>query len=273
VKYLKDLRFIFSGSVILIIICMAVFATWIAPRDPLEIDTRQSLKPPSSEHIFGTDEYGRDILSRVIFGSRVSLLVAFTSITSAAIVGTSFGVIGGFYSGWIDSIIMRFMDVVLCFPPIILGIMIVGFLGPGIQNLILVISILYVPYFARIAYGSTLSIKSKEYVDASRVIGATDFHLIRRSILPNILAPIIVQISLGSASVVLLESGLSFLGLGVVPPTPSWGLMIGDGRGYMLISPWYVLWPSIALALTILAINTFGDSLRDILDPTIRSQI
>lgn len=269
-RFLKNPRFILSGSFILLVVLMAIFAPLLAPHDPLALNTRQALKPALPGFPFGTDEYGRDILSRIIFGARPSLMVATGAVLLATLVGVPLGMIGGYYGDWVENLTMRFVDVIMCFPPIVLGIMVVGFLGPGIRNLILVIGFLYVPRFARIAHSATLSVRPQEYVEASRAIGASTPHTIRHAIFPNILAPIIVQASLSMAAAILLESGLSFLGLGIVPPTPSWGLMIGDGRGYMLINPSYVIWPSLVLGATILSINVFGDTLRDLLDPRLR---
>lgn len=269
-QLLTNPRLVIAGLGILVVMLMAFFAPLLAPYDPLELNTRQALKSPSAEHWFGTDEYGRDIFSRVIYGSQISLRVAAGAVAFATFFGVLLGVAGGYFGQWVETATMRTIDVVMCFPPIILGVFVVGFLGPGVRNLILVIGLLYIPRFARIAHSATLSVKGQDFVEASHAIGATDLHIVRKAILPNILAPIIVQVSLSMAAAILLESGLSFLGLGVVPPTPSWGLMIGNGRGYMMINPSYVVWPSLVLVAAILAINTFGDALRDILDPRLR---
>ena len=270
-RFLRDPRFVLSGFVVTIIVLMALLAPLFAPHDPIALNTSNALQGPSGAYTFGTDEYGRDILSRIIFGAQASLQVAIGAVLVAMLIGLPIGIFAGYFGGWIETLSMRVIDVIMCFPPIILGILVVGFLGPGIRNLIMVIGLLYIPRFARIAHSTTLSLRSQEYVDASRAVGATDLYIIRRAILPNILAPIIVQASLSLAAAILLESGLSFLGLGIVPPTPSWGLMIGDGRGYMLLNPWYVIWPSLVLAVTILSINVLGDSLRDILDPRLKT--
>ena len=270
-RFLRDPRFALSGILVLVIVVMALLAPRFAPHDPIALNTREALQGPTSAHVFGTDEYGRDILSRIIFGAQASLQVALGAVLVAMLIGIPIGVLGGYFGGWIETLTMRVIDVIMCFPPIILGILVVGFLGPGIRNLILVIGLLYIPRFARITHSATLTLRNRDYVDASRAVGATDLYIIRRAVLPNILAPIIVQASLSLAAAILLESGLSFLGLGIVPPTPSWGLMIGDGRGYMLLNPWYVIWPSVVLAVTILSINVLGDSLRDLLDPRLKT--
>lgn len=270
-RFLRDPRFVISSIVVTVIVIMALLAPLFAPYDPIALNTREALQGPTGAHFFGTDEYGRDILSRIIFGAQASLQVALGAVLAAMLIGLPIGIAGGYFGGWIETLTMRVIDVIMCFPPIILGILVVGFLGPGVRNLIMVIGLLYIPRFARIAHSATLTLRNQEYVEASRAVGATDIRIIQHAILPNILAPIIVQASLSLAAAILLESGLSFLGLGIVPPTPSWGLMIGDGRGYMLLNPSYVIWPSLVLAVTILSINVLGDSLRDILDPRLKT--
>ena len=186
------------------------------------------------------------------------------------VIGVFLGVMGGYFQGWIEQILMRLVDALLCFPPILLAMVVVGLLGPGVSNLVIVIGILYSTTFARLAYASTIQVKAMEYVTVAVAVGVGNRRLIWRHILPNILSPLIVQASLTAAATILLESGLSFLGLGVVPPTPSWGLIIGAARNYMDQSPLYVVWPSLLIASIVLAINTFGDTLRDFLDPRLR---
>ena len=259
-----------SGSIILVIVLIAIFAPVLARYDPLKIDPLRVLQPPSSQNPLGTDEFGRDVLSRLIYGAQPSLIVAVGATTLALLIGVFLGVIAGFFRGWIEQISMRLVDALLCFPPILLAMVVVGLLGPGITNLVIVIGILYSTTFARLAYASTLQVKAMEYVTVAVAVGVGNRGLIWRHILPNILSPLIVQASLTAAATILLESGLSFLGLGVVPPTPSWGLIIGAARNYMYQSPLYVLWPSLLIAGIVLAINTFGDTLRDFLDPRLR---
>jgi len=267
VIFLRSPRFMITGTIFLLTILVAVFAPLLAPRDPLEFNTKSILASPWGEYLLGTDEFGRDILSRLLYGARPSLITAFCATALAMVMGVILGLVAGHFGGWVDQIIMRCMDVVLTFQPILLAMVIVGFLGGGVRNLIITIGVLYAPTFARLTYASTIQVKGMEFIIAANSIGMGNYRLIRRHILPNILSPIIVQASLTIAAAILLESGLSFLGLGVIPPTPSWGLMIGDARGYLFRSPMYVVWPSIAIATTILNINIFGDSLRDILDP------
>ena len=259
-----------SGCFVLLVMVVGVLSPLLAPHDPLETNYRQVLKPPSSTYLLGTDEFGRDILSRLMYGTRPSLLVATGATILASLMGTVLGVTAGYAGGWVEQTIMRLTDTVLCFPPILLAMVIVGFLGAGVTKLIIVIGILYAPTFARLAYGLTLQVKGMDYFLAARAIGVGPTRLVLSHVLPNIAAILIVQISLTVAASILLESGLSFLGLGVVPPTPSWGLMIGSARSYMYQSPTYVLWPSLVIAATVLAVNTFGDALRDVLDPRLK---
>jgi peptide/nickel transport system permease protein len=259
-----------SGSIILIIILAGILAPFLAPHDPLAIDPLHVLQPSSPQNPLGTDEFGRDVLSRLLYGARPSLIVAAGATTLAMLLGVFFGVIAGYFRGWIEQIIMRLVDALLCFPPILLAMVVVGLLGPGVTNLIIIIGILYSTTFARLSYASTLQVKAMEYVTVAIAIGVGNQRVIWRHILPNILSPLIVLATLTAAATILLESGLSFLGLGVVPPTPSWGLIIGAARGYMYQSPLYVLWPSLLVAGTVLAINAFGDTLRDFLDPRLR---
>jgi len=221
--------------------------------------------------VLGTDEFGRDILSRIIYGARPTLTVAVGASSLALVLGSLAGLVAGFYRGLLDQVLMRSLDTLLSFPPILLAMLVVGFLGPGVRNLVLVIGILFVPTFARLAYAETLRVKELEYVAAAGALGATSQRLLVQHILPNITAPLIVQFSLAMAAAILLESGLSFLGLGVVPPESSWGLMIAGARGYMAQAPNSMLWPALVIATTILAINVAGDALRDVLDPRLRS--
>jgi peptide/nickel transport system permease protein len=261
---------ILSGSLIVLVLLGAIFASVLTPYDPLKIDPLRVLQPPSAQNWLGTDEFGRDVFTRLIYGAQPSLIVAVGATMLAMAIGVVLGVLAGFFRGWIEQVLMRLVDALLCFPPILLAMVVVGLLGPGVMNLVIVIGILYSTTFARLAYASTIQIRAMEYVTVAVAIGVDNRGLIWRHILPNILSPLIVQASLTAAATILLESGLSFLGLGVVPPTPSWGLIIGAARNYMYQSPLYVVWPSVLIALIVLAINTFGDTLRDFLDPRLR---
>ncbi len=253
-----------------VVAALSLLAPLIAPHDPLEMRPPRALQGPGPEFLLGTDEYGRDILSRLLYGGRVSLAVAVGSILVAGVVGVALGLAGGYYGGIWEALTMRTADLLLSIPPILLAIATVAFLGSNLANLILVIGLLYVPRFARVVHGSTLAVKQREFVEAARVVGARDLRILLTAILPNILAPIIVQASVSLGFAILLESGLSFLGLGAPPPTPSWGQMVGTGRGYMHLAPWPVLWPALMVWAVILAFNLLGDGLRDLLDPRLR---
>jgi peptide/nickel transport system permease protein len=270
VALLRVPRIWVSLAFLLLIGLVALLAPVLAPADPIEMSPPQRLLPPGGRFLLGTDEFGRDILSRLLYGGRVSLVVAFGSIAIATVFGVALGLIGGYYGGLPETLTMRSMDVLLCIPPILLAIAVVAFAGSSLPNLVLVIGLIYIPRFARIVHGSALSVKQREFVAAARVIGATGPRIILTAILPNLLAPIIVQASVNLGFAILLESGLSFLGLGAPPPTPSWGAMIGTGRGFMQISPWLILWPALVIWATILAFNLLGDGLRDALDPKLR---
>lgn len=266
-RFLRNKMFVVSSIILIPILIVAAIGPWIIPHDPLEIDPNNVLKPALPDYPLGTDEFGRDILSRLILGIRPSLTVALGSTLLSFTFGLLLGTLSGYFRGFVEKIIMRTVDILLCFPPILLAIMVVGFWGAGVNNLIIIIGIVYVPHFARIAYSSTLQIKKQEYVESELSLGAPHLRVLTRSILPNIMSPLIIQITLTIAAAILLESGLSFLGLGVVPPEPSWGQMIGQSRGYIGLNPMYAVWPSFCLGITILAINLLGDSLRDIFDP------
>lgn len=266
-RLLASPRFAVSAVLLVMLLAAALLAPVLAPHDPLEINSRFTLRTSEPGYPLGTDEFGRDILSRLIYGARPTLTVATGATAIALIVGTVLGLVAGFYRGLGEHLIMRGVDTLLGFPPILLAMMVVGFLGPGVRNLIAVIGILFTPTFARLAYAETIRVKEFEFISAARSLGVTDRRMLRRHIVPNIAAPLIVQFSLSMAAAILLESGLSFLGLGVVPPESSWGLMIAGARSYMAQAPTYVLWPSLTIAVTILAVNVAGDVLRDVADP------
>jgi peptide/nickel transport system permease protein len=262
-------RLAVGGAVIALLVAAAVLAPVLAPADPLEMSPAL-LAAPSRDHPLGTDSFGRDVLSRLLHGARVSLLVAALSVAAAGTVGTLLGLLSATARGAVDWIIMRAMDVVLAFPPILLAIAAVTFLGAGLAKLALVIAVLYVPTFARLAYGSALGVTHKEFVESARALGASSWHQMRRHILPNVAGPIIVQGSLSLGFAILVESGLSFLGLGVLPPTATWGRMVSESRNYLQRMPLLLIWPSLAIALAIGAFNLLGDGLRDRLDPRLR---
>lgn len=269
-RLLRSKRLLFSLAIVLAVFLGAIFAPQITDYDPTAINPRLTLRAPMPGHPLGTDEFGRDILSRLLYGARPTLIVATAATAGATLVGVTLGLLAGYYRGPLEILIMRAADVLLCIPPIVLAMMVVGFLGPSILNLTIVIGVLSTPTFVRLSFAETIRVREMDYVKAAESVGARDGRILLRHLLPNITAPVIVQFSLTMASAILLESGLSFLGLGVVQPTPSWGLMIATARGYMSQAPTYILFPSLTIAVTILAINTIGDTLRDLLDPRLR---
>lgn len=265
------------GLVIVItFVVAAVLAPSLSPHDPVDASLYDQLKPPvwaeggSSVHILGTDDLGRDILSRIIYGARVSLLVAVFSVGIAFVLGTLIGAISGYYRGTLDNVIMRMMDILLSFPYILLAIVVVAYLGPSLRNAMIAIGITYVPRFARIVRGSVLEEGEKDYVLAAKSIGARDWRIIFVNILPNCLGPLIVQTTLSFASAILDAAALSFLGLGAQPPTPEWGAMIASSRSLILRASWVMTFPGIAILLAVLGFNLLGDGLRDALDPRMR---
>lgn len=261
-----------AGMVLVaVFVVFAVFAPWIAPKDPAAIDLPSRLQGPSAAHWFGTDELGRDIISRVVYGARISMLVGSSVVAGSLLLGLIFGCIAGYYGGYTD----RFFNVIvmnafLSFPGILLAIAFVAFLGPGIINLILALCIGGWVGYARLVRGQVLAVKEKEFVEAARALGASDWRIITRHILPNIIQPVIVQAAIGMAGAVLAEATLSFLGLGVPPPTASWGSMLNDGRSHLFDAPHLVLFPAAAVMLAVLSFNFIGDALRDYMDPRSR---
>ena len=260
----------FGLLIVLGLLFVALFAPWLVPYDPQEQFSTDARQPPSAQYFFGTDTIGRDVFSRILFGTRVSLLVGIASMLIAASLGITLGLVAGYYRGWADTILMRTMDALLAFPAVLLAIFIVAVLGPSLFNAILAVGVVYTPTFARLIRASALSIREKEYLEAARAIGVRDAQIMSRVILRNSLSPIVVQFSLGVGYAILVEAGLSFLGLGVQPPTPAWGSMLGFGRNYMSIAPWLTAFPGLAIFITVLGFNFVGDGLREALDPHMR---
>lgn len=259
-------------GILVILVLLALFADVIADYDTVVIkqNLANRLKGPSAEHWLGTDEFGRDIFARLVHGARVSLKVGIIAVGISIILGGILGALAGFYGGRIDNIIMRIMDVFLAVPSILLAIAIVSALGPSILNLMVAISISSVPSYARIVRASVLSIRDQEFVEAARAIGANNARIIFRHIIPNSLAPVIVQGTLGVASAILSTAGLSFIGLGIQPPAPEWGSMLSGGRQYLRYAWWVTTFPGVAIMITILSLNLLGDGLRDALDPRLK---
>ncbi|MGE4277420.1 MAG: ABC transporter permease [Lawsonibacter sp.] len=267
---LQNKTLFITGVILVFFLLAAVFASVIAPYDPIAVDSQNRLLVWAANHIMGTDEFGRDIFSRLLTGLRPTLIIATSSMLLAMIFGTSFGVIAGVLGGIVETIIIRLTDVILCFPPMLLALMIVGFWGAGIYNLIFTLCITYMPTFIRLTYSSARKISKLEYIEAQKSLGAAWPRIIFKGVLPNISSQIIVQFSITFGSAILLESGLSFLGMGVVPPTPSLGVMIASAKGYLEQNLSMLIWPSVALVMLSLAVNIFGDALRDKLDPRLR---
>jgi len=254
-----------------ILILVAVFAPYLAPYDPVKQNILFRYQAPSQKHLLGTDEMGRDILSRIIYGARISLLVGLLSIGLALVIGVILGLLAGFYGGVIDMIIMRVMDIMLAFPSILLAIAIVAILGPQLKNSMLAIGIINIPRFARIIRSSALSLKESEFINAARVLGAGDVRIIFHHLLPNAMAPLIVQTTLGIATAILEAAALSFLGLGAQPPTPEWGAMLSDARSSLQKAPWVATFPGLAIIFGVLGFNLLVDGLRDALDPKMKN--
>ncbi len=259
-----------GAAVVLIVVLVAIFAGQVSPYDPIRQDFRAARQAPSAAHIMGADEFGRDVFSRVVWGSRSSLAAGAIAAYIALVIGVTLGMLAGFYSGRTDTLIMRSMDVVLAFPYLLLAMGIVSILGPGFQNAMIAIGIVYVPTYARVVRGTVLSVLARDYVEAARALGARDTRLMWNHVLPNSLAPVIVQVTLNVGTAIIMTAGLSFLGLGTQPPTPDWGNMLASGRDYLFDCPWIATFPGLAILVTVLAFNLMGDALRDALDPRLR---
>ncbi len=260
-------------TIILVYLVVAIFAVRLAPYSPIEQNAGDRLQAPSATHLLGTDEFGRDILSRLMHGATNSLRIALISVSISFVIGTFLGVIGGYFGGWLDNLIMRIADLLFSFPAILLALSIAAALGPGMRNTILAISVVYLPIFARVARGAVLIIKDMDYIEAARSLGARPPMIIGTHILPNAIAPSIVQVSLALSWSILTEAALSFLGLGTLPPNPSWGSMLSESRTLMEIAPWMAFSPGMAIMLGVLGFNLFGDGLRDVLDPRMQTGI
>ncbi|MBU1627892.1 ABC transporter permease, partial [bacterium] len=267
-RLFKEKKVAFVSLLILLgFIFTAIFAPYIAPYDYMEQDLAGRLSAPDKDHIFGRDQFGRDILSRVIYGSRISLEVGFWVVLFSSLTGTFIGAVSGFFSGYLDDFLMRIIDILLAFPGILLAIAIMAVLGPSLDNVILALCLIGWVSYARLARGEVLAIKEMEYIEAARSIGCSNTRIILLHIMPNILTPVIVQGTLGIAGVIVGEASLSFLGLGVQPPTPSWGSMLSEGKNYIFNAPHLTLFPGLAIMLVVMSLNFLGDGLRDLLNP------
>ncbi|BBX01978.1 ABC transporter permease [Mycolicibacterium moriokaense] len=262
-----------SGSVLLAIAVIAVAADWIAPYGVNDVDVPDALQPPSGTHWFGTDELGRDVFSRILVAIQASMRVAVVSVVFAVVVGVTVGVIAGYHGGWLDTVVMRIVDVMFAFPVLLLALAVVAILGPGVTTTILAIGIVYTPIFARVARASTLSVRVEPFVSVSRTMGTGHLYILGKHILPNVAGPLVVQTSLSLAFAILSEAALSFLGLGIQPPQPSLGRMIFDSQGFVTLAWWMAVFPGAAIFVAVLAFNLLGDGLRDVLDPKQRTMI
>lgn len=261
---------LFGTVVILVVIICAVAAPLVTSSSPTKISIRDRLRPPSLQHPFGTDHLGRDIFTQIVYGARLSILVAVVSVAIAAVVGIPLGLVAGYFGHWIDNVISRFMDVIFAFPSLLLAIAVVAFLGPSIVNVMLAIGVVYIASVCRVTRSAVLTVKHLGYIDAAVVLGYPRWMVIFGQILPNAMGPIVVQLTLLIARAILYEASLSFLGLGTPPPTPSWGRMISDARSYLQVAPWTALAPGMTIVFVVLAVNFVGDGIRDLLDPRLR---
>lgn len=259
-----------GSAIVLFLLVVSIFAPWIAPYDPGAIDLKQVLAPPSAQHWFGTDQLGRDVLSRMIWGARISLKVGFVATGLAILIGMLLGAVAGYYGGWIDTLIMRFVDIMLCFPTFFLILAVIAFLEPSIWNIMLVIGLTGWMGVTRLVRADFISLRERDFVRAARAIGAGDARIIFLHILPNALASILVAATLGIAGAILTESALSFLGIGVQPPTPSWGNILTAGKDNIDIAWWLSLYPGLAILITVVGYNLLGEGIRDASDPRLK---
>jgi len=257
-------------GVVVCLLLAAMFAHQLAPYNPIVQNLSIGLQGPSHEHLLGTDEFGRDVLSRIVYGTRVALQIGVLTAVIALAAGVSLGLIAGYFGGWADNLIMRFVDVMLGFPYLLLAMIIVAILGPNLINAMVAVGIVNIPQYARLVRGSVLAVREREYIQACRALGVSDSRIAVRHILPNVAAPIIVQTTLGLGQAIINAAGLSFLGLGAQPPTPEWGAMLASGREFVLRAPWIGTFPGLAIFATVLGFNLLGDGLRDGLDPKLR---
>ena len=255
---------------VILVILMAVTASFIAPYDPVQVETKMKFTAPCAQYLLGTDFMGRDIFSRILYGARVSIFVGLISVSIGAGFGFVIGVVSGYLGGKFDIVVMRFMDVLFAFPSVLLALVIVSVLGSDIKNTMIAIGVVFIPVFTRTVRASVITVKGMDYVQNAKTVGVRPTWIMIRHIIPNTLSPFLVQITLALSSAILTESTMSFLGLGIQPPNPSWGSMLSDNRSYMELAPWTVIFPALFIIMTILSFNILGDSLRDVLDPKLK---
>lgn len=249
------------------LVMIALLAPLLAPYDPLVQDVRNMLSPPNKQHLFGTDDLGRDVFSRVLYGARVSIVVGLSAVTVGTVIGMILGISAGYFGGWFEIGVMRIVDVLMSFPVLVMGLMFMAILGPGMDKLILAIGLVLAPQVARLAHASTVALRDADYVIAAKAAGAHPLRILRRHVLPNILGEILVMATLWTATAIRVEANLSFIGLGVSPPTPTWGNMIREGVRWLVVTPWLSIFPGLAILLAVLAFNMVGDGIRDAMDP------
>ena len=266
-RLLRNRGALLGGTILLALIVVAIGAPWLTPRDPLEMNPPDRWLPPDAQHWFGTDNFGRDIFTRVLFGTRISLPMGLISVGLALAISLAAGLLAGYYGGRVDALVMRAVDVLLAFPGLLLALAIVATLGPNLENAMIAVGISAAPTYIRVVRAGVLSAREFEYVEAARSIGAPDHVIMVRHILPNIIAPVIVLATLGVAGAMITGAALSFLGLGAKPPAPEWGAMLSEARSYLRLAPWTTTFPGLAIVVAALAINLLGDGLRDVLDP------
>jgi peptide/nickel transport system permease protein len=270
ISFYKNRLAVVGLGIVVFFIIIAIIAPIIAPysfKDQVLVDR---MLPPSSEHWFGTDDFGRDIFSRIVYGARISLWVGFFSVLGSVVAGTLLGIVAGYYGRWVDAIISRIFDIMLAFPSILLAIAVVSILGPSLQNALIAIAVINIPNFGRLVRSKVLSVKQEEYIMAARAVGMKDSRILLRHILPNSISPVIVQATLAIATAIIEAAALGFLGMGAQAPTPEWGKMLADSKNYITQAPWTLFFPGVAIMLTVLGFNLMGDGLRDILDPKMK---
>jgi peptide/nickel transport system permease protein len=268
----RSVASLLGGVVLAAVVSVALLAPVLATHDPIANNLAERLQPPSRAHLFGTDDFGRDIWSRVVWGARVSLLVALVVVGVAAVGGASVGVLSGYFGGRLDLFIMRVVDMMLAFPALLLALAVMAGLGSSLLNVILAVAVAFLPRFARVQRAVTLTVREREFVLAAVALGSTHWRVLTRHVIPNCLAPVLVMMTVSAADAILVESSLSFLGLGVQPPAPTWGAVISDGRSFLQNAPWISGLSGAAIMITVLGLNLLGDGLRDLLDPTLRGE-
>jgi peptide/nickel transport system permease protein len=270
ISFYKNRLAVVGLGIVVFFIIIAIFAPIIAPYSFKDQVLADRMLSPSSEHWFGTDDFGRDIFSRIVYGARISLWVGFFSVLGSVVAGTLLGIVAGYYGRWVDAIISRIFDIMLAFPSILLAIAVVSILGPSLQNALIAIAVINIPNFGRLVRSKVLSVKQEEYIMAARAVGMKDSRILLRHILPNSISPVIVQATLAIATAIIEAAALGFLGMGAQAPTPEWGKMLADSKNYITQAPWTLFFPGVAIMLTVLGFNLMGDGLRDILDPKMK---